>query len=314
MTRDPRPRPRPRRPGAVSCLADAAPRPRAAAAVWSPVPMPPGRRVDRARRLRVRQTGLVLAGDGGHVAVTRDGVAPGGTSSSTASRAPCAAVAHDLRTRRRRLRRPRAGDRRRRGVGQAAMSAAPARAPESPTSPCAAQGFAVGEGRDDLASADAGVTWRRETSPTSSPITHVALGGTAPPSPAPSPARSSSAAPARGRLPAGAGPAVTGSPPRGPSGATARRTSTSASGADVLGSDDAFTFASLPEPPQPSTQPWSALALVACLAAPRCSSRAPVRAGFLACWTGLAVGPVRAPRRRDGGRSRRPERRLSPRL
>ena len=47
-----------------------------------------------------------------------------------------------------------------------------------------------------------------------------------------------------------------------PAGATAKRTFYVASGADVLGSDDALTFASLPDLPDPSTHPWSALALV----------------------------------------------------
>ena len=57
-----------------------------------------------------------------------------------------------------------------------------------------------------------------------------------------------------------------------------------ATGADVLGSDDALTFASLPGLPDPSAQPWSALALVpACRGSARCSSPAPVRPGSSAC-------------------------------
>ena len=212
------------------------------------------------------ETGLAMAGDGGHVAVTQDG---GGTwkdfvvngldgtsftavALTTSGHGAVASGGLMLVT----------------SDGGAAWKAATYIGPGPGASIAdiamrGADGVAVGDDGTILGSVDAGVTWRREASPTTSPITHVALAGDG----------TAVAGAVSGEIlvrSAGvwtvvgvaAGPVTSVAAGAAPVWGDGEADLYVASGADVLGSDDALTFASLPSLPDPSTQPWSALALV----------------------------------------------------
>ena len=161
---------------------------------------------------------------------------------------------------------------------------------------------------------DAGATWRRVDSPTDAALTSVAIagGGTAV---AGSSAGEILVGTAGDWTVAGtaAGPvrAVAASPD--PVWGDGQPDLVAATGADVLGSDDALAFATLPGLPAPGAQPWSAVAWSGVPA--RSLLIAGVSAGRLLPDRGPELGrrrfgPLRRRARRHAGR---PERRLSPR-
>ena len=173
---------------------------------------------------------------------------------------------------------------------------------------------AVGDDGVIMSSADAGATWRTLASPTLSPITCVAIAGDG----------TAVAGSAAGEILVGAADAWT------LAGAVAGLVSSvaastdpvwgdalpdlfAATGSDVLGSDDALTFASLPGLPDLSSQPWPYLAWAGvpgrCLliaGARNAGFFEPLGQSWLPGSTGLGW---HQPRRRPG----RPERRLSSR-
>ena len=228
--------------------------------------MPPGATWTVRDAWTFGETGLAVAGDGGHVAVTGDGggtwrdiVVAGlnGTSFSavaltTSGDGAVASgglmlVTSDGGT-----------------VWKAATYIGPG--PGAAIADIAmrgAEGVAVGDDGTILRSGDAGVTWQQEPSPTTSSIGHVALAGDG----------TAVAGAVSGEIlvrragawsvaGSAAGPVTAVAAGAAPVWGDGEADLFVASGADVLGSDDALTFASLPGLPDPSTQPWSALALV----------------------------------------------------
>ena len=169
---------------------------------------------------------------------------------------------------------------------------------------------AVGDEGMIYDSDDAGATWRRVDSPTDATLTSVAIagGGTA--------VAGSSAGEilvgtagdwAVAGTAAGSVRAVAASPD--PVWGDGQPDLVAATGADVLGSDDALTFATLPGLPAPGAQPWSAVAWSGVPA--RSLLIAGVSAGRLLPDRGPELGrrrfgPLRRHARRHAGR---PERR-----
>ncbi len=121
--------------------------------------------------------------------------------------------------------------------------------------------IAVGDNGLIMSSTDSGATWRRMTSPTGSTLTSVAIAGDG---------TAVAGSRAGEILVEGAdGWFVAGSASGAVTSVAAAADATwndgrpdlvAASGSDVLGSDDALTFASLPGLPDPSSQPWAGVA------------------------------------------------------
>ena len=209
-------------------------------------------------------TGLAVAGDGGHIGITRDGgrswsvVVPGGLEA-----AAFAAIAVDTSGR---------------GVvasgglllvkddwGSAWRTPSYiGPGPGAAINDVALRGslaVAVGDDGVIMSSGDAGVTWRELASPTVSPITCVAIAGDG----------TAVAGSAAGEILVGtadvwtlagtvAGPVTSVAASTDPVWGDGRPDLFAATGSDVLGSDDALTFASLPGLPDLSSQPWPSLA------------------------------------------------------
>ena len=162
-----------------------------------------------------------------------------------------------------------------------------------------------------MSSGDAGATWRRLASPTVSPITCVAIAGDG----------TAVAGSAAGEILVGAadvwtlagtvaGPVTSVAASTDPVWGDGRPDLFAATGSDVLGSDDALTFASLPGLPDLSSQPWPSLAW------PGVPERSLLVAGaqnagfFEPLSQQLAARPHRTGRHRPRRRPGRPERRL----
>ena len=120
---------------------------------------------------------------------------------------------------------------------------------------------AVGDYGVIMSSSDAGATWRKLASPTINPLTSVAIAGDG----------TAVAGSVAGEILVGvadvwalagavAGPVATVAASTDPVWGDGRPDLFATTGSDVLGSDDALTFASLPGLPDLSAQPWRSLA------------------------------------------------------
>jgi photosystem II stability/assembly factor-like uncharacterized protein len=120
---------------------------------------------------------------------------------------------------------------------------------------------AVGDDGVIMSSGDAGATWSKPASPTLSPITSVAIAGDGT-AVAGSVAGQILVSTAEGWRLAGtvAGPVTSVAASADPVWGDGQADLFAATGSDVLGSDDALTFASLPGLPDLSSQPWPSLA------------------------------------------------------
>ena len=283
------------------CAAPAA----AAAAVWSPVPMPPGAAWTVRDAWAFGETGLALAGDGGHVAVTQDGGGTwkdvvvnglGGTSFSavaltTSGHGVVASGGLHARDQRRRgdveaatysRTRPGRLDRRRRHARRRGRRRRRRR--DDPDQRRLRRHLAAGD-LADHESASPHVALAGDGTAVAGAVSGEIL------------VRSAGAWTVAG---VAAGPVTAVAAGAAPVWGDGEADLYAATGADVLGSDDALTFASLPGLPDPSTQPWSALTLVGGQAALLLLAGAG-QAGFL----GL-LGQVLGLRRDRARRRRRP--------
>jgi len=236
----------------------------AATTPWSPVAPPWGASWAINDVYAFGATGLAAAGDGGHIGVTRDGgrswsvVVPGGLEATaftaiavdTSGRGVVASGGFLLVT----------------DDGGSTWRAPSYIGPgaEAAINDVALRGslaVAVGDGGVIMSSGDAGATWRKLASPTLSPITSVAIAGDG----------TAVAGSAAGEILIGAadvwalagavaGPVTTVAASTDPVWGDGRPDLFAATGSDVLGSDDALTFASLPGLPDLSSQPWPSLA------------------------------------------------------
>ena len=119
---------------------------------------------------------------------------------------------------------------------------------------------AVGDAGTILTSADSGATWQLETSPTTDPLTSVAIAGddtTVAGSPAGEIVVGTTSWAVAGTS---ADPVTSVAAAASPTWGDGQPDLFVATGHDVLGSDDALTFASLPGLPDLSTQDWPAIA------------------------------------------------------
>jgi len=238
--------------------ADAATKP------WSPVAPPWGSSWAINDIYAFGAIRLAAAGDGGHIGITRDGgrswsvVVPGGLEAtaftaiavSTSGRGVVASGGLLLVT----------DDGGRTWRTPSYIGPGPGAAIDD----VALRGslaVAVGDGGLIMSSGDAGATWRQLASPTLSPITCVAIAGDG----------TAVAGSAAGDILVGAagawalagavaGPVTAVAASADPVWGDGRPDLFAATGSDVLGSDDALTFASLPGLPGLSSQSWPSLA------------------------------------------------------
>ena len=236
----------------------------AATTPWSPVAPPWGASWAINDVYAFGATSLAAAGDGGHIGVTRDGgrswrvVVPGGLEATaftaiavgTSGRGVVASGGLLLVT----------DD----GGNTWRTPSYLGPGPGAAINDVALRGslaVAVGDGGAIMSSGDAGATWRRLASPTLSPITCVAIAGDG----------TAVAGSAAGEILVGAadvwalagavaGPVTTVATSTDPVWGDGQLDLFAATGSDVLGSDDALTFTSLPGLPDLSSQPWPTLA------------------------------------------------------
>jgi len=242
------------------CTASADP----ATSPWSPLPPPWGASSGINDIYAFGDTGLAVAGDDGHVGITRDG---GGSWSVVVPRgfeaAVFTAIAVDTS-----------------GHGIVASGGhllvtddwgstwrAPyydGPAPEASINDVALRGslaVAVGDDGMIMSSGDAGATWRRLTSPTTSAITCVAIAGDG----------TAVAGSAAGEVlveaadvwalaSTAAGPVTSVAASADPVWGDGQPDVFAAAGGDVLGGDGALTFTSLPGLPDLGSQPWPSMA------------------------------------------------------
>ena len=236
----------------------------AATTPWSPVAPPWGASWAINDVYAFGATSLAAAGDGGHIGVTRDGgrswrvVVPGGLEATaftaiavgTSGRGVVASGGLLLVT----------DD----GGNTWRTPSYLGPGPGAAINDVALRGslaVAVGDGGAIMSSGDAGATWRRLASPTLSPITCVAIAGDG----------TAVAGSAAGEILVGAadvwalagavaGPVTTVATSTDPVWGDGQPDLFAATGSDVLGSDDALAFASLPGLPDLSSQPWPTLA------------------------------------------------------
>ena len=286
----------------------------AATAPWSPMDAPWGASWAINDVCAFGATGLAAAGDGGHIGITRDG----GKSWSVdvpvgLEAAVFTAIAVDTS-----------------GRGIVASGGlllvrddwgSPWRTPSySGPVPGAAindvalrgtLAVAVGDDGVIMSSSDGGSTWRRLASPTVSAITSVAIAGDG----------TAVAGSAAGEILVGdaevwtraasvAGLVTSVAASTDPVWGDGRPDLFAATGGDVLGSDDALTFLSLPGLPDMSSQPWPSLAWPGVPRALPARRRHPERRLLGTGQPALAARPDWAEWHRPGRRSRRPERRL----
>jgi photosystem II stability/assembly factor-like uncharacterized protein len=231
---------------------------------WSPVTLPWGASWAVNDVYAFGVTGLAAAGDGGHIGITRDGghswsiVVPGGFEATAftaiaigpSGRGVVASGGLLLVT----------DD----GGSTWRTPSYIGPGPAAAINDVALRGslaVAVGDTGAIMTSGDSGATWRRLASPTLSPITCVAIAGDG----------TAVAGSAVGEILVGTADVWTlaGTVP-GPVTSVAASTDPAwgnglpdlfaATGSDVLGSDDALTFSSLPGLPDLSAQPWPSLA------------------------------------------------------
>ena len=289
----------------------------AATPAWSPVTPPWGAQWAINDVYAFGATGLAAAGEGGHIAVSRDGgaswkvVVPGGSEATsftaialgTSGGGVVASGGRLLVT----------GDGGSTWKAPVYMGAAPTAAIDD-VAVRGSQALAVADDGTIFRSSDAGATWENVVSPTLNALTSVAiaadgtaicgsasgeilvesagvwtLAGTAT---APVTAVSTSDAPVWG---------------------DGRPDLFAAAGGDVLGSDDGITFASLPGLPDLSAGPWPALAWAGVPEQRTARGRRAERRLLRDRRAILAGGIIRARRRRARRRAGRPERRLSSR-
>ena len=236
----------------------------AATTPWAPVAPPWGASWAINDVYAFGATSLAAAGDGGHIGITRDGgstwsvVVPGGLEGAALT-----AIAVDPS-----------------GRGVVASGGlllvtedggstwrTPSfvgPGPRAAINDVALRGalaVAVGDDGVIMSSADAGATWRALASPTLSPLTSVAIAGDG----------TAVAGSATGEILVGvadawafagavAGLVSSVAASTDPVWGDGRPDLFAATGSDVLGSDDALTFASLPGLPDLSSQPWPSLA------------------------------------------------------
>jgi photosystem II stability/assembly factor-like uncharacterized protein len=236
----------------------------AATTPWSPVAPPWGASWAINDVYAFGATGLAAAGDGGHIGVTRDGgsswsvVVPGGLDAAvftaiavgSSGRGVVASGGLLLVT----------DD----GGSTWRTPSYTGPGPGAAINDVALHGslaVAVGDNGVIMGSGDAGATWRKLASPTLSPITSVAIAGDG----------TAVAGSAAGEILVGAadawalagavaGPVTSVAASTDPVWGDGRPDLFAATGSDVLGSDDALTFASLPGLPDLSSQPWPSLA------------------------------------------------------
>ena len=236
----------------------------AATAPWSPVNLPWGGSWTAYDICAFGSTSLAVTGDEGHIAVTRNAgatwkvVVPSGFEATAFT-----AVALDTA-----------------GNGAVASGGlllvtddggstwSPARylgpGPGAAINDIAVRGpvlVAVGEDGMIVRSDDSGATWRRSDSPTESALTSVAIAGDG----------TAVAGSVAGEMlvdsgggwqaaGVGAGPVTSVAASPDPVWGDGQPDLVAACGSDVLGSDDALAFATLPGLPDPSSQPWSRVA------------------------------------------------------
>jgi len=244
--------------GVGTASADAATKP------WSPVPPPWDASWAINDVYAFGATRLAAAGDGGHIGVTRDGgrswsvVVPGGLEATaftaiavgTSGRGVVASGGLLLVT----------DD----GGSTWRTPSYIGPGPGATINDVALRGslaVAVGDDGVIMSSGDAGATWRKLASPTLNPITSVAIAGDG----------TAVAGSAAGEILVGAadvwalagavaGPVTGVAASTDPVWSDGQPDLFAATGNDVLGSDDALTFASLPGLPDLSSQPWPSLA------------------------------------------------------
>ena len=236
----------------------------AATAPWSPVALPWGVSWAVYDVYAFGPTSLAVTGDEGHVAVTRNGgstwkvVVPGGFAATAFTAIALGADGHGAVASGGLLLVTDDGGNtwsRARFLGPGAGAAINDIAVRGPVL------VAVGEDGVIVSSDDSGATWRRSDSPTESALTSVAIAGDG----------TAVAGSVAGEIlvdsgggwqaaGVGAGPvtAVAASPD--PVWGDGRADLVAACGTDVLGSDDALAFVTLPGLPGPGSQPWSSVA------------------------------------------------------
>ena len=248
------------------CVGTATATAAAAAKPWSPVAPPWGASWAVNDVYAFGATSLAAAGDGGHIGITSDGgkswsvVVPGGLEAAAFTTIAVDSSGHGVVA---------SG-----GLLLVTDDGGHTWRPPSYVGPGPGAAFndvalhdsqavAVGDNGVIMRSSDAGATWRKLASPTLSSLTSVAIAGDG----------TAVAGSAAGEILVGAADAwvlvgaveglvssVAASPD--PVWGDGRPDLFAATGSDVLGSDDALTFASLPGLPDLSSQPWPSLAWV----------------------------------------------------
>ena len=236
----------------------------AATASWSPITLPWSSSWAVYDVCAFGKTGLAVTGDGGHIAVTRDAggswkvvvplglegtvftaVALGTSGSGAVASGGLLLVTGDEGN-----------------TWRTPVYVGPA--PGAAINDIALRGsrfVAVGDDGVIMSSDDSGATWRRTDSPTANALTCVAIAGDG----------TAVAGSSAGEILVGSGDAwaLAGTVAGSVTSVTAsadpvwrdgRPDLIAATGGDVLGSDDALTFATLPGLPDPSSQPWSTVA------------------------------------------------------
>ena len=236
----------------------------AATAPWSPVASPWGAAWAINDVYAFGDTSLAAAGDGGHIGVTRDGgrswsvVVPGGLEGTAFTAIAVGASGRGVVASGGLLLVTDDGGSTWRTPSYVGPGAGAA------INDVALRGslaVAVGDDGAIMSSGDAGATWRKLASPTLSPITSVAIAGDG----------TAVAGSTAGEILVGAAEAwALAGAVAGPVTAVAASTDPvwgdgqpdlfAATGGNVLGSDDALKFASLPGLPDLSSQPWPFLA------------------------------------------------------
>lgn len=236
----------------------------AAATPWSPVALPWGPSWAVNDVYAFGATGLAAAGDDGHIGITRNGggswgvVVPGGLESAVLTAIAVDDSGHGVVASGGLLlvRDDWAG-----AWHKPAYLGPNPRAALNDVALRGSLGVAVGDDGLILTSDDAGATWSTPDSPTSSSLTSVAIAGDG----------TAVAGSAAGEILVGgagdwaivgtvAGRVTSVSASTDPAWGDGQPDLFAATGGDVLGSDDALTFASLPGLPDLSSQSWPAMA------------------------------------------------------
>ena len=236
----------------------------AATSPWSPVAPPWGApwAINDVYAFGAAQ--LAAAGDGGHIGVSRDGgrswsvVVPGGLEATAFTAIALGASGRGVVASGGLLLVTEDGGR---TWGTPSYIGPRAGAAINDVALRGSVAVAVGDDGVLMSSGDAGATWRKLASPTPSPITSVAIAGDG----------TAVAGTAAGEILVGAagvwalagavaGPVTTVAASTDPVWGDGRPDLFATTGSDVLGSDDALTFTSLPGLPDLSSQPWPSLA------------------------------------------------------